>query len=367
MRIHHSTLVITLFASLAVGQINPVPQPDASSGQSQHHRHEDDEEALPASAKTVPPESPVITIKGVCQPNGNTQSGQPTTEGSPAGQQKQNSSPSDKGCETAVTKTQFEELVEALNPDMSGMVRRRLALSYPRLLLFAQKARELGLDRDPHFAEVMQFASLQILSQNLNRYFEKQASNISDADVEKYYNENAVKFEKAELLRVFVPKQGKDESKAGSEGNSEKTMLGLAEKLRARAATGEDFQQLQKEAFAAAHISSGTPTVSTGKIPVTRLPVTQQKIFEMQAGQVSDVLVDSTGYYIYKMVSKEQMPLGQASKQIRKSISSQRVQELLDSLTKTLKFDLNPTYFGADFTRSTEQNLSSMENNGVPK
>jgi hypothetical protein len=106
-----------------------------------------------------------------------------------------------------VTKAQFENLVNALNPEMPATVRRQLAESYPHVLLFAKKARELGLDQDPRFAESMRFSSMQILTQRLNLYFEQQASSISDSDVEKYYRANAIKFERAELLRIVIPRQ----------------------------------------------------------------------------------------------------------------------------------------------------------------
>ena len=101
---------------------------------------------------------------------------------------------------------------------MPATVRRQLAESYPRLLLFAKKARELGLDQDPRFAETMRFASMQLLTQRLNRYFEEQANSISDSDVEEYYKENAIKFERAELLRIIVPKQTRQAQKSASGG-----------------------------------------------------------------------------------------------------------------------------------------------------
>jgi hypothetical protein len=250
-----------------------------------------------------------------------------------------------------VTKAQFETLVEALNPQMPAPARRQLAESYPRLLLFANKARELGLDQDPGFAEAMRFASIQLLTQRLNRYFEQQASSISDSDVEKYYKANVVKFERAELLRIFVPKQTRQGQNAASGGHSstaiDSPMLTVAEKIQARAAAGEDFQQLQKEAFEAASISSGSPNVSTGKIAAVGLPLNHQKVFEMEPGQVSDVIADPSGYYIYKVVLKQMVPLAQASKEIRKWMASQRVQDATASLTKSSKSELDPLYFGA--------------------
>ena len=251
---------------------------------------------------------------------------------------------------TIVTKAQFENLVDALNPQMTAINRRQLAESYPRLLLFADKARELGLDQDPRFADAMRLASVQLLTQRLNRYFEQQASRISDSDVENYYKGNAIKFERGELLRIFVPKQTRQTQNPGSGEHSsgvvDSSMLAVAKTIQAKAAAGEDFQQLQKEAFEAACISSGSPTVSTGKIAAVRLPLDHQKVFEMQPGQVSDVIAESGGYHTYKVVSKE-MPLSQASKEIRKSIASERVQDATASLGKSIKSELDPKYFGA--------------------
>jgi hypothetical protein len=255
------------------------------------------------------------------------------------------------GCKTIVTKAQFEKLVDALNSQMSASARRRIAESYPGLLLFADKARELGLDQDPRFAEMMRFASMQLLTQSLNRYFEQQASHISDADVEQYYKENAIRFEHAELLRIFIPKhpQLSRTTASGEESSTtiDSPMQRVAEKIHARAAAGEDFQQLQKEAFEAVGIASESPNVSMGKMAATRLPLNHQKVFELEPGGVSDVIADPSGYYIYKAVSKQLVPLSQASKEIRKSIVSQRVQDSTAALNKSIKSELNEMYFGA--------------------
>ena len=363
MRVYCCAVTVALFASLALAQTNPAPRPDVPSDPAQHQRHDDDDEPVPASAASVLPDTPVITIEGVCDHT----SAAVTSSGGVKGQESPAAKPGKKesggtsvgsvavgstasACTTIVTKAQFENLVDALNPQMTAINRRQLAESYPRLLLFANRARELGLDQDPRFAEAMRFASIQLLTQRLNRYFEQQASNISDSDVEKYYRENAIKFERAELLRVFVPKQTRQTQNTDLGENSgtaeDSPMQKIAEKIRARAAAGEDFQQLQKEAFEAAGIPSGSPNVSTGKIEAARLPLDHQKVFEMQPRQVSDVIAESGGYYIYKVVSKEKVPLAQASKEIRKSIASERVQDAAASLGKSIRSELDQKYFG---------------------
>ncbi len=355
MRIHCCAVTVALFTSMALAQTSSAQRSDVPSGLPEHQRHEDDDEPQPTSAASVLPDSPVVTIEGMCDyPMGTA-----TSNGRSRGQDRSTPDPPDDGssagpntsvCKTIVTKAQFEKLVEALNPRMAAAARRQLAESYPRLLLFAKKARELGLDQDPRFTETMRFAEIQLLTQRLNRYFEEQASSITESDVEEYYKGNAIKFEREELLRIFVPKQTRQSQKTVSGEHSgapvDSPMPKVAEKIRARAAAGEDFQQLQKEAFEVAGVSSGSPNVSMGTIAAVGLPLNHQRVFEMEPGQVSDVIADPSGYYIYKVVSKQMTPLAKASNEIRKSITSGRVQDASASLNRSIKSELDPKYFG---------------------
>jgi PPIC-type PPIASE domain len=350
---YYCAVIAALFTSLALAQTSPPQKSDAPSDQIEHQRHEDDDDPPPATAANIPPGNPIITIAGLCDRPGSISSGSISSGSISSGSISSGSTSAGSisaACKTIVTKAQFETLVAAVNPQMSPIVKRQLADSYPRMLLFADKAQELGLDHDPSFAEALRFASIQLLTQRLNRYFDEQASKISDSDIEAYYKGNAIKFERGELLRIFVPKQTGQAKKAVSGDPSgtaiDSSMRAVAEKIRARAAAGEDFQQLQKEAFAAAGIASGSPNVSTGKIAGTALPLSHQKVFELEPGQVSDVIAESSGYYIYKMVSKQMVPLASASSEIRKSITSQRVQDATASLLKTIKPELDPMYFG---------------------
>jgi hypothetical protein len=107
--------------------------------------------------------------------------------------------------------------------------------------------------------------------------------------------------------------------------------------------------------------------VSTGKIAATRLPLDHQKVFESEAGQVSEIIADPSGYYIYKVVTKQMLSLSQANKEIRKSIASQRVQDSIASLTESLKSELNTIYFGAlPRTERTSREQAPETRNELP-
>jgi parvulin-like peptidyl-prolyl isomerase len=355
-------VIFLLLSPLMLGQAPPPQEADTSAAEQPRvtHRHDDDDEPPPASAASVSPETPVITIEGLCDNRAAAVKSADVTRASasaksePKGKEAAPSSSASatSGCKTAITRAQFDKLTESLNPQMPASVKRQLAETYPRLLLFAGRARELGLDKDPRFSEMMRFASLQLLSQSLTRYLQQRAGEVSDAELEKYYNENSIKFQRAELLRVFVPKQRQHAPESGSVTQphlaaDEAAMKAEAEKLHQEAAAGKDFQQLQKEAFDTAGVaSSSSPNVKLGKMSPSGLPLNHRDVFALDLGQVSELIVDPGGWYIYKVVSKQMVPLSQVKTEIHNSIQSQRMQDSTDSLGKTIKSELNQAYFG---------------------
>lgn len=342
---YRALLIFLLLSSLGLAQATPPgqAQPSAPTEAPAPEHHDDDTEPPPSSAASVSPTTPVITIRGLCD-NGS----RVWKSTKAAGSDHSASGSMNPGCKTVITRAQFELLADSLNPQMAALSKRQLAEAYPRILLFAATARELGLDRDPHFQEMLRFASLRLLSEALTQSMRQKAGDISDAELQKYYDENPTKFERIELLRIFIPLQkqfvsGKEEPVA----LEETAMKAEAEKIHAAAAAGGDFQQLQQQAFEAAHLQSSSQNVSLGKLPIGRLPLDHQKVFELEPEQVSELISDSTGYYVYKVVSKEMTPLSQAKPEIRNLMQTQRMQASTDALLKNMSSEVNTEYFGA--------------------
>jgi PPIC-type PPIASE domain len=180
-------------------------------------------------------------------------------------------------------------------------------------------------------------------------------------------------FEEATMERLFVPRtkqveedaekdedkdKDKDEKlteeqrKAKLEADKDKAeqneqaMTKLAEDLRARAAAGEDFMKLQKEAFEAAGMKIESPTISLPKIRKNGLPPAHAAVFDLKVGEVSQVINDSGGHYIYKVDSKDQLSLDQAKQEITSAMQNQRTREALDKLNSSFKVETNEAYFG---------------------
>lgn len=292
---------------------------------------------MEAAAANVAPDAPVVTINGSC-------------ENPPADK-------TDTNCKTVITRAEFEKTLDAVQPNMPPRVRRQFATRYATALVMAQKAHEMGLDQGPKFEERMKLARIQILSQGLSQAVQEKAGQISDKEIEDYYHDKSADYAEADLQRIFVPRsQQPPASKVKLSAMAEKqrqkdaeeVMKKEADKLRARAVAGEDLAKLQEEAFQLAGIKSKAPTTKMGKERRSGLPPAQASVMDLKTGEISPVLSDQSGYFIYKVGAKDVEPLDKVKEEIRGAMRSQRVQEQMQAVQKSATPTLDDAYFGPE-------------------
>lgn len=287
------------------------------------------------SAPNVAQEAPVLTIRGLCP--------HPTLQLTGSA-----------NCQTVITRAQFEKLVDAIQPEMDAQTRRHLARAYPQYLEMAHEAEQRRLDQQPRFGERLAFARLQILSQELIREIQEEAARVPAKDIADYYQKNSAEFELYNFERIVVPLR----RRANTQANGQSTEPGMqvvddmskeAEALRVRAAAGEDFAKLQKEAYEVAGMSGNSePNPSLSKTRRRGLPPAHASMLDLKPGQVSPVISDVTGHYIYKLDSKEIEPLDSAKQEITNALRQQRVQQMIQSVEEPFTTEVNSAYFGAD-------------------
>jgi hypothetical protein len=338
-----SWLVCVLLGTLAWGQAaQSAPPPPAQAAAANS----------PAPADTsasVPPDAPVLTITGVCA-------------------DKPEAASTSADCKTILTKAEFEKLANALAPNATTQQKKQLASVLPRLLAMSNEAKRRGMDQTEQYTETLKYVKMQVLSNQLQRKLQEDAADISDADIEKYYKGNPDAFEQYNLDRIFVPrtkqveaeasedddkdakpsaqqKKGKEAETATPQQNEE-AMTKLADSLRARAAAGEQIAKLQKEAFDAAGMKIESPTVNLPSVRRNGLPQPHVAVFDLKPGEVSQVISDAGGHYIYRMNSKSTMALDQAKNEIRGKIQNDRMRETMDKLNASFSSVSNEAYFG---------------------
>jgi len=70
-------------------------------------------------------------------------------------------------------------------------------------------------------------------------------------------------------------------------------------------------------------------------------------VFDLKPGQVSQIINDSGGHYVYKVVAREELPLDQVKDEIRSSLQNQRTRDAMDKYQSSFQVDTNPMYFGS--------------------
>ena len=287
--------------------------------------HKSSPPAKPAAAATAHDASePVITVENLCP------APKPGAE-----------------CKTVITKAEFEKLLNAIRPNLPASARMQIAQKYVELLTFADKGQQAGLDKSPEFKEQLELMRMQGLAGAYNHYLQEKYAKASDAEIEKYYQENKASYEEVTLRRIYIPKPGTAGEKKPP--LDEAATKALAEKIQARAAAGEDFDKLQQEAFAAANPEApkdSAPPTSMGPRRRGQLPAQQEStIFALDAGKVTPVIDEPAGFFIYKVESKQVMPLEKVRSQIARQLEEQKMRDAIQQTVSSVKPTFNDKYF----------------------
>ena len=327
-----------------------------------------------APKPTPPPEVPmntvVLTIKGVC-PALATPKAAPGKAGEAKGTESKTTAAAKKPaeCKTELTRAQFEAIGKALSPSgITPQLKRQLEQSLPRFIAMSDIAKKKGLDKTDQYKQTLKVAQMQILTTQLARSVQEEADKIPPEKIEEYYKQNPEAFEQFSLDRLFIPRyksvqpeekeekepeklteeqqKAKEAEDKAKQEKGEQELTKLAESLRERAAAGEDIVKLQKEAFEAAGTKVDNPTVNLPKVRRTGLPPAHAAVFELKAGEVSQVISDNGGHYVYKVVSKEELPLDQVKDEIHNKMKAERQKEMMDKYTNSFQSIPNEAYFG---------------------
>lgn len=308
-------LVCLAFTALAFAQSNSQPVTPTTTAPVQ--------ELTPAPDKSpIAPDAPVITVKGVCDKSGG-------------------SAPAD--CKTVITREQWEKLVNSLQPNMPKPAQKQLASRYVQAVMLADRAREMGLDKGPEFEEQMNLSRLQLLARMAGEKIQKDAGKVSDSEIEFYYGQHKGDFKTITYDKVYVPKQKQGTtpgSAAGSDAEkkrqaAEAEMKAEADKLRARAASGEDFTKLQQEAYDFAGVKLTASSTRVDKVKKNALLPSDASIFDLKQGEISQVISDPQGFMIYKVVDFQEQPMADVREEVSRAVQGEKLRNASEQLQKS--------------------------------
>ena len=294
---------------------------------------------------TLPADTPVITINGLCDvslnglPKPATHSA--TTAKTPAGQK---SSASHSDCKTQVTRAQFEKLLKTV-PNAPANRRRELAAGYVQVLTAANEGVKMGVDKDPDFSEQLALMRLQLLARDAAIKVQTEASKVSDAEVKNYYDQNSAAFEEVTLTRIFVPRPSAEASKDQPAPDAK----AIADNAHQQLASGGEPEKIQKTVYEKLKLTTDPPSTKFGaKRRGSLPPAHEQKIFALKPGETSEVIQDSFGSVIYKVDGREELPLDKVKDQVKAKLTQQRIEDARQKIMSASKADYNDAYFGPE-------------------
>jgi hypothetical protein len=71
-------------------------------------------------------------------------------------------------------------------------------------------------------------------------------------------------------------------------------------------------------------------------------------VFDLRIGEVSPVISDATGHYIYKMESRDTALLGAVKAEISNTLRRQRLEDMMHQVQQPFTTEVNHAYFGTD-------------------
>lgn len=283
--------------------------------------------------------TPIVTLKGLCDAAPAFKTARATA--AKTARTGVNARP--KTCQTVITKGQMDDLLDMLIPGATPEQRSGFALNYIRLLAASQVALEKRLDHDPVVAKEVeartQFTRMQVMAGSLYHRVEALAEDVKDSEIQSYYSGNQGNFLQGEVQRILLPK-----AVAGGAPVDLAKLKGKAEELRARAAKGEDFDQLQHEAYLALNPNGSVPPTKLATVHRTSLPSAERSVFDLRPGEVTPVVDTQGALEILKLVSAKPVPLETVREEIKIALTNGHLLLLMKDATQDVTANFNLAY-----------------------
>jgi len=229
---------------------------------------------------------------------------------------------------TTITTGDFKKEMENLPPYLKPMTdtaegKKEMLETMVIRELILQQAKKDGIDKSPIVAEKLEELKKRIVVEAFLKKKVEEQSNITDADLQKFYDQNKEKFKSGDEIRashILV----KDEK--------------AAQEVLAKLKAGGSFEELAKKFSMDSAAAKGGDLGWFGK--ATMLPEFEKVAFSLKEGETSGIVKTKFGYHIIKVTGKR--PAGQrefadVKEQIKAALLPTKQQEVFAKLKDDLK------------------------------
>jgi parvulin-like peptidyl-prolyl isomerase len=278
---------------------------------------------------------PAITVHGVCE----------------EGERK--AAKDSSSCSKVITQEQFDNLVQALNPDAQAIpanARKNLAKTYAEYLAVEAAARKAGMEDTPQFRELMNWTRLRAITELYRRNLQEKYNTSLQEEIDVYYQQHLAEFERVRLVRILVPRENPS---APNKDEFDKKAQEAANAAREHLVQGLNPAQIQKDTYTALDLAAPPATDLGNRRRTDLIPEEAAEVFSLKPGEVSQVETEPKNYLIYKVESKDATPKEQVKNDISREIYQKKFRDAMKSVIDAAPAELNEQYFGVGVPSAT--------------
>ena len=246
-----------------------------------------------------------------------------------------------------VKQSEFEGALKTLPAEYQqyamGTGKKQFAEDYLRMKMLAQMGYKAGLQNDPSVQQ-----QLSLMKDNLvaNAQLGKidKGITLSDADLQKIYNDNKKDYEQVKARHILIAFKGSPAAPQGKPELTEDQAKAKAEELKKQIEGGAKFEDVaKKESDDTGSGSNGGELGAFGHGQM--VPEFEKAAFEAKVGEVIGPIRTQYGFHVIKVDSHESTPFEGVKAAIEKREHQKRLQEQLDALKNDAKPTFNEAYF----------------------
>jgi len=248
-----------------------------------------------------------------------------------------------------ITAADYAELVKNLPPQYqqfaNGPGKRQFAEQIIQLKLLSDDAEKKKLDQDPKIKAQLAFSRQNTLAAVMFQNIQDNVK-IDDAAIEKYYDAHKNDYDVVTAKHILIRVKGAPmPATPGKPELSDEEALAKAKAIRARVVGGEDFATVAK----AESDDSGSAAKGGDLGEFKRgmmVPPFEQAAFATKVGEITEPVKSPFGYHIIKVESHSTKSLADAKADIITKLKPEMARQVVDSLRKAAKVDIDESYFG---------------------
>ncbi len=248
-----------------------------------------------------------------------------------------------------ITAAQYDELVNSLPAQYQSMARgpgkRQFAEQLVQVKLLAEEAEKTKVADEPKVRDEVAFQRENLLAGAMFQHLQENVK-VSDADVQKYYDQHKSEFEVLKARHILIRVKGAPmQAIPGKPELTDDEAKAKAEEIRKRLLAGEDFATVAKAE--SDDKGSGANGGDLGDFHKGMMvPQFEQAAFAAKIGEVTEPVKTPFGYHLIKVESHTTRPLAEVKPEIEKKLRPELARQEIDSMRKTATVQLDDSFFG---------------------